>query len=254
MSSYALYRIDKCYRNLKDQKAAETYLDQLVSKSESAQLIDNVNRIQASYLVDAKTYEAAVNKYLLVAQQSKTAAEATNSLFDAWEVCLHLLKDIKTSKELLEQFKSKYPKDERIRLMEVAFTSAVNDSDVTKSSRTFTRDAAALAKSNAVENAEALDSTKPVSEYALNPNYPNPFNPQTTIAYQLPQAGQVKIAVYNLLGQQIRTLVMEYQPAGRYQVQWDARNEQGKLVANGVYLYQMQVNDFVTTKKLILMK
>lgn len=86
--------------------------------------------------------------------------------------------------------------------------------------------------------------------FALNPNYPNPFNPTTAISYQLPEAAEVQLIIYNLLGQKVTTLVSERQPAGYYTVQWDASG-----MVSGVYLYKLQTdNGFSQTRKLVLMK
>lgn len=83
----------------------------------------------------------------------------------------------------------------------------------------------------------------------LQENYPNPFNPTTTISYALPQAGQVRVDVYNVLGQVVSTLVNKYQPAGYYQVDWNAND-----FASGVYFYRLTVGNHVETKKMILAK
>jgi PKD repeat protein len=83
----------------------------------------------------------------------------------------------------------------------------------------------------------------------LEENYPNPFNPSTTISYAIPQAGQVRVEIYNVLGQVVSTLVNEYQPAGFYQVDWNADG-----FASGVYFYRLTVGNFVETKKMILAK
>ncbi|MFQ5708483.1 MAG: FlgD immunoglobulin-like domain containing protein, partial [bacterium] len=82
------------------------------------------------------------------------------------------------------------------------------------------------------------------SQFVLLRNYPNPFNPETTIRYQLPKSGHVKLEIYNTLGQKILTLVNQQQPAGNYQVTWDGRDNSGKQVASGIYLYQLKSGEF----------
>ena len=86
------------------------------------------------------------------------------------------------------------------------------------------------------------------TEYKIN-NYPNPFNPTTVINYQLPKDGFVTLKVYDILGKEVTTLVNENKNAGYYKVNFDA----GKLT-NGVYIYRISSNNFVQSKKMILMK
>jgi parallel beta-helix repeat protein len=87
------------------------------------------------------------------------------------------------------------------------------------------------------------------TEYVLYQNYPNPFNPTTTIKYALPESGSVELIVYDILGRKVKTLVNENQQAGRYEISFDATG-----LASGVYIYQLMTEDFVSTKKMILLK
>jgi hypothetical protein len=88
----------------------------------------------------------------------------------------------------------------------------------------------------------------------MDQNYPNPFNPSTTIAYQVQRAAHVKVIIYNSLGQLVNTLVDEQQNAGEYSIQWDGASDSGEQTASGVYFYQLQVDDFTATKKMVLLK
>ncbi len=90
--------------------------------------------------------------------------------------------------------------------------------------------------------------------FAVSPNYPNPFNPSTTINFQLPEAVDVKLVVYNVLGQKVRTLVSKSLQAGRYQSVWDGSNDAGAKVSSGVYIYRFEAGDFSRVKKMILLK
>jgi uncharacterized repeat protein (TIGR02543 family) len=102
------------------------------------------------------------------------------------------------------------------------------------------------------------DTPRPLAaipaDYQLEQNYPNPFNPSTTIAFGIPQAGEVTIAIYNLKGQLICTLVSGAVAAGRHQVVWDGTDSTGEKVASGVYIYRLEAKGFVANKKLVLMK
>ncbi|MBI2504877.1 MAG: ASPIC/UnbV domain-containing protein [Candidatus Latescibacteria bacterium] len=88
----------------------------------------------------------------------------------------------------------------------------------------------------------------------LGSNYPNPFNPFTQIAFELAEEGWVQLSIYELLGQKVRTLVDEYRLPGTYQVVWDGRDEGGRPVASGVYLYHLQTEEIQETKKMLLLR
>ncbi len=90
--------------------------------------------------------------------------------------------------------------------------------------------------------------------FDLSPNHPNPFNPTTSITYALPQAVEVKLVIFDLQGRHVRTLVDQRQPAGSYAITWDGRNEQGEVIASGVYLYQLRAGSFVQTRKMALVR
>ena len=90
--------------------------------------------------------------------------------------------------------------------------------------------------------------------YTLSQNYPNPFNPSTKIEYAVQQAGHVTIKVFNLRGELVKTLVDQDRPSGEYSAVWDGKNDIGNSVASGQYFYQLSVGDFVTSKKLLLLK
>ncbi len=75
----------------------------------------------------------------------------------------------------------------------------------------------------------------------LHPNFPNPFNPRTTIKYELPEAKQVRLIIYDILGRQVRALQQGRAAAGMYMVEWDGTNEWGVPVAAGIYFYRLEV-------------
>jgi len=91
-------------------------------------------------------------------------------------------------------------------------------------------------------------------QFQLYNNYPNPFNPATTISYDLPISAPVKVDVLNILGQHVRTLVDETQSAGHYEVVWDSKDNQGRTVTSGVYIYRITTGDFTNSKKMVLLK
>ena len=92
------------------------------------------------------------------------------------------------------------------------------------------------------------------SNYFLSQNFPNPFNPVTTLKYDLLEDGLVNITIYDILGNVVNNLINANESSGHKSVQWDATNNQGEPVSAGVYLYKIQAGDFVDTKKMILLK
>jgi hypothetical protein len=90
--------------------------------------------------------------------------------------------------------------------------------------------------------------------YTLHDNYPNPFNPTTTLRFDLPQVSSITLTIYNMLGQKVRTFNMQNTSAGYHSITWDATNDLGEQVGAGVYLYQLQAKDFVKTRKMVLLK
>jgi len=91
--------------------------------------------------------------------------------------------------------------------------------------------------------------SNPVTDYILYNNYPNPFNPTTTLRYELPQDGVVTIKIYDILGQEVRTILNKFKQADRYEVNFNAVG-----LASGVYIYRMKINDFAESKKMIFLR
>ncbi len=106
----------------------------------------------------------------------------------------------------------------------------------------------------AVSSAISEENVLP-TEFNLSKNYPNPFNPTTTIEFALPQSGEVKLVIFNTLGQQVRTLVSTKMNAGYYKSVWDSCDELGKRVSSGMYFYRLEVNNKqISTQKMLLLK
>jgi len=91
-------------------------------------------------------------------------------------------------------------------------------------------------------------------QFALYANYPNPFNPVTIVAYDIPEASDVLLEIYNITGQRVKILVNKRQEPNRYKVQWNGTNEAGTQLSSGMYFYRIQAKDYSSVKKLILMK
>ena len=105
-------------------------------------------------------------------------------------------------------------------------------------------------------NEEPLDTEtapEPITEYALT-NSPNPFNPTTEIQFSLPEALDVSIVIYNMLGQKVKTLVDERMDTGKHSRVWNGKDDKGRTVGSGIYLYRMKAGSFQQTKRMLILK
>jgi hypothetical protein len=101
--------------------------------------------------------------------------------------------------------------------------------------------------------AEDLATSLP-ERLVLHPNHPNPFNAQTTIEYTLPLSASVQLEIFNIYGQAVRQLVRGAQSAGRHQIVWDGKNEQGKVVGSGIYYYRLKVDNEIRVRQMTILK
>ncbi len=90
--------------------------------------------------------------------------------------------------------------------------------------------------------------------FALEQNYPNPFNPQTSIRFDMPKNAQVSIKIYNMMGQEVRTLVNEFKAAGTHEAVWDGRDNSGVKASSGLYIYSLRAGEFTANRRMTLVK
>jgi flagellar hook assembly protein FlgD len=95
---------------------------------------------------------------------------------------------------------------------------------------------------------------QPVTTYRLLENYPNPFNPATTIRYSMTQPGQVTLKIYDITGRLVNTLIDAQMPQGIHRISWDGRDANGISVATGVYFYTIETPNMSKTAKMVLIK
>ncbi|KAA3613832.1 MAG: T9SS C-terminal target domain-containing protein [Calditrichaeota bacterium] len=98
------------------------------------------------------------------------------------------------------------------------------------------------------------EAMKVPNQISLAQNYPNPFNPETTIRYSIPNQSHTKLEIFNLLGQRITTLVNKTVAEGGHSIRWQGKDDAGNVVPSGVYVYKLQNQGYIKSKKLILMK
>jgi len=157
-------------------------------------------------------------------------------LYEKFNFLLHIKKDVVSARNLLAEIKDKFGDDEETRMHIATAEMLISGNN------NF-----ALGKKQ--NETTVTNDNEVVKEYALFNNYPNPFNPSTTITYQLPKSGNVTVKIFDILGNEVKTLVNEQQEMGRYTVQFDASS-----IASGMYVYQLKANDYIATKKMILTK
>ncbi|MDZ7721832.1 MAG: T9SS type A sorting domain-containing protein [candidate division KSB1 bacterium] len=108
---------------------------------------------------------------------------------------------------------------------------------------------------NSLTGGSSVDSKQTLpTEFDLSQNYPNPFNPSTQIEFAVSKTSDVQLIVFNMLGQQVRTLVNESRKAGHYKLLWNGRDDLGRLVPSGVYFYKLKAGDLTAVRKMIMMK
>ena len=91
-------------------------------------------------------------------------------------------------------------------------------------------------------------------EFALFQNYPNPFNPSTQISFDIPKSEFITLRIFNLLGQDVKTLISKIMNPGRYTFEWDGKDLMSNDVASGVYFYELRGESFISRKKMLLIR
>jgi len=105
-----------------------------------------------------------------------------------------------------------------------------------------------------VSSLAAPEEEIPPMAAKLMQNFPNPFNPETTLSFALPQASPVTIEVFNIKGQKVKTLIKDSFAPGQHSVVWNGTDDKGLSVSSGVYFYKMSTTNLVSTRKMLLMK
>jgi len=104
------------------------------------------------------------------------------------------------------------------------------------------------------DDASSVRLTSIPSYFRLHNAYPNPFNPSVTIPYDLPEVSDTKIAIYNVLGQRVSTVVDQSMQAGHHSIVWNGVSASGQPVSSGVYFVQMEAPGFIKTQKIVMLK
>jgi hypothetical protein len=176
-------------------------------------------------------FDDAITAFNNVINHSTTDHDGINARFEKLFAYLHIKNDPSTASNILSDIKGINSKDEEVQMRIIIAEDLINGS-----------------KKGLNKNVNLANVNIPKS-YELYQNYPNPFNPVTTIRYQIPKSGTVTLKVYDILGKEVATLVNENKIEGSYDFSFNAYG-----FASGVYIYQLRVNDYVSSKKMILLK
>lgn len=233
LGSYALCKIEECFTQ-GNRKDYQTYSNSEIKPfiKEGSENYALALDLETHQFINAGLYKSAINNLLTILQKnSVNAAIEKNTLFTLGAFYHLFYGDEISSDTYFEELKRKYPNDELVNQIK-------------------TIKGLGVISNNLEPNAELMPVTSEEKSSGLTiSNYPNPFNPATTISFSLPKSGPASLKVYNLLGQEVALLINEELSAGRHQVKFDASR-----LASGIYVYILKANDFTATKKMILMK
>ncbi|MFO7525387.1 MAG: FlgD immunoglobulin-like domain containing protein [Ignavibacteriaceae bacterium] len=223
----------------------QQYLETLLGSNASYKTAA-LNLVAGMYLDDDR-YEEAMQLYNIIINQYPESYDATNALFEKFFAALHVANNVTLASQFLSELQSLNITDEDF-LMRLDLAESVLNG--TSSNGLF--------KGGTAESKE--NETNLPKEYSLLGNYPNPFNPSTTISYALPYQSSVELIVYDIMGAKVKSFTIPSQSAGYQNILWDGRNENGNAVSSGVYIYRFNIKSlennqaFVKSAKLMLMK
>ncbi|NCS80319.1 MAG: T9SS type A sorting domain-containing protein [Ignavibacteria bacterium] len=215
----------------------QTYFEDLIKDPNEG----NKSRIKkhlAGFYLSKDEDNRAVALFDELKDDKNSKKDNFEGLYEKFNLMLHKKKDIVSAKNLLAEMKNKFVDDEEANI-HIA-TAEMLISNINNNNHALGKKQNETAVSN---------DNEVIKEYALFNNYPNPFNPVTTITYQLPKDGVVTLKIFDMLGKEVMTLVNEQKEMGRYTVQFDASS-----LASGMYVYQLRANDYTSTKKMLLLK
>lgn len=228
---YCLVKISQCYKRL-EKAGFVDYLNSVVRQniSKEDELYGVTLELENSSLLRAGKYDNVIENLNTIKENySKDEEMYKQALYKLAYVYGKYLKDESKTKEYLDELESKYPADQ-----------LVYDGKIL------------LLREDAKPTAPKEDKNVAVTasnKFELQENFPNPFNPTTTISYTLPENGTIQIKIYDVLGREVATLIDGFKTSGKHSVTWNANN-----VASGIYFYSIVFNKQRIYKKMLLMK
>jgi len=201
----------------------------------------------AGMFLNEGNYEQAMFLYDKIIRKYPDIYFAVNALFEKFFAALNYEKDLELAGQLLLELQSLGLTDEEFLIRLAIAENLYNENGSNY-----------LVKSHGI-NSEGINSNIP-KDYSLLGNYPNPFNPTTTISYAIPYQSSIELTIYDIMGREIKTFNISSQPSGYQSIMWDGTNENRYSVSSGIYLYRIRAesleNDkvFIKTSKLMLLR
>jgi tetratricopeptide (TPR) repeat protein len=233
----AIIELSFMYKETKDDAILD-FFKSLEAGSKSFPLAQQnsalISSLLASMNVQRGDYSTAKQLFDGVISQYAGTPDERHARFEKFYIALHLQKNKEEATGILNELATRYPEGEDIEFARYLLSDAGGSSVPSKSQ-------ILLSKKGIVRNVP--------ERYELAVNYPNPFNPTTTIRYAIPQPSVVVLKVYDMLGKDVATLVNEEKPIGYYEVEFDASR-----LSSGIYFYHLQSGNFHDIKKMLLVK
>ena len=234
-------------RNMYNIVGVKEYYENLFTTAKS-QDRTTVLKLLGDLQLSQNNANAAISVYDNIIKTNNDAYSVTKAKFSKLFAILNIKKDVKAALQILNEIKSSGVKEED-QLMLLEFAAYLINSTVIEKS--FGND----------EGNNLVASHEKPTEFRLLSNFPNPFNPSTTISYALPVESDVQIVIYDLIGGIVKTLISNSQSAGYKTAFWDGRNDFGEYVSSGIYIYSIKAisiygdgRSFTKSSKLVLMK
>jgi len=230
----ALVFVGRCLQKLNRENESIARRDQLVQNHAVKEIFGLGHFLAVGELVKLEQYAEAIDRCLAILQDFPETALAKYALYDLGSIHWYRLADQKTGEAYYRELIANWPDDD----LSISALATLGEWVSREQAGSQPESESPLAKPGEIPG-----------EFAVSPNYPNPFNPTTTIRYSLPVDAEVLIKVYDVLGQEVAVLVDEVKRAGTHSANFDATN-----FSSGVYFYSISAGDFHQTKKMILVK
>lgn len=220
LSKTALTTAVHCFRALEDHEAMKSFLKKIKDDAKLSNVSGLAKRFMIDYHSSQKDFDNAIaTANEIMKEQTSDKELVCDVLFAKGLIHSHDLNQPAEAAQCFSNIINNYPDNPLVNLAENELE--LLGYEVSKNAKQT-----------------AADDGAKITEFSAA-NYPNPFNPATEIRYALPSAGQVTIRVFNILGEQVRLVVDDFKLAGRHTIVWDGKNNQGEVVASGIYIYRI---------------